>query len=101
MATKEEYDLELEEDIELEEPKKYKVLLLNDDYSTMEFVIEVLVNIFRKTVEESTQIMLNIHNKGKDVCGVYSYEIAATKVAQVKTLARKEGFPLKAVMEEE
>lgn len=101
MATKENHDYELDDELELEEPKKYKVILLNDDYSTMEFVIEVLVNIFRKTVEESTQIMLNIHNNGKEVCGIYTHEIAATKVAQVKTLARKKGYPLKAILEEE
>ncbi|XPV53113.1 MAG: ATP-dependent Clp protease adaptor ClpS [Halarcobacter ebronensis] len=77
------------------------MILLNDDYSTMDFVIDVLTNIFRKTVDEATQIMLNIHNNGREVCGIYSHEIASTKVAQVKTLAREKGFPLKAIMEEE
>lgn len=96
-----EYELEVEEELELEEPKKYKVFLLNDDYSTMDFVIDVLLKIFRKSLDESEKIMLNIHNNGKEVCGVYTYEIAATKVAQVKTIAREKGFPLKAVMEEE
>lgn len=99
MAHELEYDLQ--ERIEVEEPKKYKVLLLNDDYSTMDFVIDVLSKVFRKTTEESTQIMLNIHNNGRDVCGVYTYEISATKVAQVKTMSKNNGFPLKAVMEEE
>lgn len=96
-----EYEIEVEEELKLEEPKKYKVFLLNDDYSTMDFVIDVLLKIFRKTLDESEIIMLNIHNNGKEVCGVYTYEIAATKVAQVKTIAREKGFPLKAVMEEE
>jgi len=96
-----EYELEVDEELELEEPKKYKVFLLNDDYSTMDFVIDVLLKIFRKSLDESEKIMLNIHNNGKEVCGVYTYEIAATKVAQVKTIAREKGFPLKAVMEEE
>jgi len=96
-----EHEIELEEELELEEPKKYKVFLLNDDYSTMDFVIDVLLKIFRKSLDESEIIMLNIHNNGKEVCGVYTYEIASTKVAQVKTIAREKGFPLKAVMEEE
>lgn len=96
-----EFEIELADDIEVKEPKKYKVFLLNDDYSTMDFVIEVLVKVFRKSTEESAKIMLNIHNNGKDLCGVYTHEIAGTKVAQVKTMARSKGFPLKALMEEE
>jgi len=96
-----ELEIELNSDIQLEEPKKYKVFLLNDDYSTMDFVIDVLTKVFRKTVDQATIIMLNIHNNGREVCGVYTHEIAATKVAQVKNMARSKGFPLKAVMEEE
>lgn len=96
-----ELEIELDSNLKVKEPKKYKVILLNDDYSTMDFVIEVLTNVFRKSVDEATQIMLNIHNKGREVCGVYTNEIASTKVAQVKTLAREKGFPLKAIMEEE
>ena len=94
-------EIELEDEIDLQEPKKYKVFLLNDDFSTMDFVIDVLVRVFRKSVDEASIIMLNIHNKGKDLCGTYTYEIAATKVAQVKSMAREKGFPLKAIMEEE
>lgn len=96
-----EFEIEIADDIEVKEPKKFKVFLLNDDYSTMDFVIEVLVKVFKKSTEESAKIMLNIHNNGKELCGVYTHEIAATKVAQVKTMARSKGFPLKAVMEEE
>ncbi|GGD36724.1 ATP-dependent Clp protease adapter protein ClpS [Malaciobacter pacificus] len=96
-----EIEIELNDDIELQEPKKYNVFLLNDDYSTMDFVIDVLVKVFRKSLDEAAQIMMNIHNNGKELCGVYTYEIAATKVAQVKTMAREKGFPLKAIMEEE
>jgi len=96
-----EIEIQLDDDLDLQEPKKYKVFLLNDDYSTMDFVIDVLVKVFRKNVDESATIMLNIHNNGREVCGVYTHEIAATKVGQVKTLAREKGFPLKAVMEEE
>ena len=94
-------EIELEDEIDLQEPKKYKVFLLNDDFSTMDFVIDVLVRVFRKSVDEASIIMLNIHNKGKELCGTYTYEIAATKVAQVKSMAREKGFPLKAIMEEE
>lgn len=96
-----EIEIELEDDIDLQEPKKYKVFLLNDDFSTMDFVIDILVRVFRKSVDEASVIMLNIHNNGKDICGIYTYEIAATKVAQVKSMAREQGFPLKAIMEEE
>ena len=96
-----EIEIELEDGLDLQEPKKYKVFLLNDDFSTMDFVIDVLVRVFRKTVEEATTIMMNIHNKGKELCGTYTYEIATTKVAQVKSMAREKGFPLKAIMEEE
>ncbi len=96
-----EIEIELDNELDLQEPKKYKVFLLNDDYSTMDFVIDVLVKVFRKSVDEASQIMMNIHNNGREVCGVYTYEIAATKVSQVKTMAREKGFPLKAIMEEE
>ncbi len=96
-----ELEIELNDDIELQEPKKYKVVLLNDDYSTMDFVIDILMKVFRKNLDEATVITLNIHNNGKGVCGIYTYEIAATKVTQVKNMARAQGFPLKAVMEEE
>jgi ATP-dependent Clp protease adaptor protein ClpS len=96
-----EIEIELNDELDLQEPKKYKVFLLNDDFSTMDFVIDVLVKVFRKTLDESSVIMLNIHNNGREVCGTYSYEIALTKVAQVKTMAREQGFPLKAIMEEE
>lgn len=95
------YQYEVEENLEIKEPKKYKVLLLNDDFSTMDFVIDVLMGIFHKTYDEAEQIMLEVHNHGKGVCGVYTHEIALTKVAQVKTKARSDGFPLKAIVEEE
>ena len=95
------YEYELEDELDLEEPKKYVVLLLNDDFSTMEFVIEILTKVFRKSFEESEAIMLAVHNNGKAICGVYTKEIADTKVAQVKTMDRKENFPLKAIAKEE
>jgi len=96
-----EYGISYEAEEELTEPKKYKVILLNDDFSTMEFVIDILMKIFRKSQNESANIMLNVHNNGKAVCGLFSHEIASTKVAQVTHNAKKEGYPLKAIMEEE
>jgi ATP-dependent Clp protease adaptor protein ClpS len=101
------YDPNLEErvdsktDIEVDEPPMYKVLLLNDDYTTMDFVVEVLVYVFQKPPEEATLIMLNVHRKGVGVCGIYPYEIAETKVNLVENLARENGFPLKCIMERE
>ena len=87
--------------VEVEEPPLYKVLLLNDDYTTMEFVVEVLVYVFHKTSEEATRIMLNVHRNGVGVCGLYPFEVAETKVDTVEALARENGFPLKCVMERE
>jgi len=81
-------------------PKEYKVLLLNDDYSTMDFVVDILMTIFHKTYEQSEAIMIEVHKKGKGLCGIYTYEIAETKVAQVHKKAHDQGFPLKAVIEE-
>ena len=83
------------------EPTKYKVLLHNDDYTDMDFVVEVLMRIFHKTIVESEQIMLHIHQKGRAVCGIYTFEIAQTKVQQVKEVAKSNGFPLLATFEEE
>ncbi len=95
---------ELQEDVsvdeELKEPPKYKVLMHNDDYTTMEFVVRVLMTVFHKPKAEAVRIMLNIHHTGIGVCGVYPYEIAETKVALVHNMARKEGFPLKCTIEE-
>ncbi len=82
------------------EPKQYKVLLLNDDYTSMDFVVEVLMNIFHKNYQEAEKIMLDVHRSNKVLCCVYTYEIAETKVMQVSRLAREQGFPLKATMEE-
>ena len=101
------YNPEIEEgvdsksDQEVEEPHQYKVMLLNDDYTTMEFVIEVLVHVFQKTPQDATRIMLNVHHKGVGICGIYPYEIAETKINTVETLARENGFPLKCIMERE
>jgi Uncharacterized conserved protein len=85
---------------ELEEPPMYKVLLHNDDYTTMEFVVEILKTVFHKSEEEATRIMLHVHYNGIGICGVYPAEIAETKVEIVHSLARQHGFPLRCSMEE-
>ncbi|HET7588148.1 MAG TPA: ATP-dependent Clp protease adapter ClpS [Gammaproteobacteria bacterium] len=84
----------------LKEPPNYKVVLLNDDYTPMEFVVEVLEQFFHLDRSRATQIMLHVHTRGKGVCGVFSYEIAETKVAQVSEYARKHQHPLLCTMEE-
>lgn len=80
-------------------PSMYKVLLLNDDYTPMEFVVEVLERFFRKSQEEATQIMLHVHQKGVGICGVFTYEVAETKVVQVIDHARKHQHPLQCTLE--
>ncbi len=82
-------------------PSLYKVLILNDDYTPMEFVIFVLERFFAKGREEATRIMLHVHHKGVGVCGVYTYEVAETKVAQVVDFARQHQHPLQCTMEKE
>ncbi len=94
-------ELEAVSEISLKYPKRYKVLILNDDYTSMDFVIDVLMSIFHKSFQEAEAIMLEVHKKDKGVCGVYTHEIAQTKVMQVHKKARKSGFPLRAEMEEE
>ncbi len=91
---------ELEVELIVSEPRKYKVLLHNDDYTSMEFVVDILVNLFRKSINQAEEIMIKVHKNGKAVCGIYTFEIAETKVYQVKELAKSNGFPLLATMEE-
>ncbi len=86
---------------ETREPSMYKVLLLNDDYTTMEFVVQILMLVFNKSMEAATRIMLNVHRKGVGICGVYPFEIAETKVDTVLALARENEFPLKCTMEKD
>jgi ATP-dependent Clp protease adaptor protein ClpS len=80
-------------------PSMYRVLLLNDDYSPMEFVVHVLERFFHKNAEEATRIMLHVHQNGVGECGVYTYEVAETKVVQVMDLAKQHQHPLQCVME--
>ncbi len=82
-------------------PSLYKVLLLNDDYTPMEFVVHVLERFFSKSREEATRIMLHVHQKGIGVCGVFTYEVAETKVAQVMDFSRQHQHPLQCRMEKE
>src|ERR671920_1145288 len=83
------------------EPELFKVLLLNDDYTTMDFVIEILETVFHKAPAEAYRIMMAVHTQGQGLCGVYPFEVAETKVASVLDLARSNGFPLRATMEPE
>ncbi len=85
----------------LQEPSLYRVILHNDDYTTMEFVIDVLKTIFHKNSAEAEDIMWKIHTEGRGVCGVYTKEIAETKAEQVKSRARQNGFPLLATIEKD
>ncbi len=93
-------DTSLETIYALDEPKQYRVILHNDHYTSMEFVIQILTVIFHKSIQEAQEIMLQVHEKGKGVCGVYTHEIAQTKAAQVSKLAKQNSFPLLATVEE-
>ena len=84
-----------------ERPPMYKVLLLNDDYTPMEFVVHVLERFFSKNREEATQIMLHVHRRGVGICGVYTYEVAETKVTQVIDYARQHQHPLQCTLEKD
>ena len=86
---------------EYEEPPMYPVLLLNDVYTPMDFVVEILREIFHKDRPEAERIMLNVHRKGAGLCGIYTYEIAETKVTRVRAKAKEAGFPLRCTMEPE
>ena len=85
----------------LKQPSLYRVLLINDDYTPMEFVVEVLVNVFVMDKSSATRVMLDVHTKGKGICGIYSYEIAETRVAQVTKMAKEYQHPLLCLMEED
>ncbi|MDP3460431.1 MAG: ATP-dependent Clp protease adapter ClpS [Hyphomonas sp.] len=95
------FDLATETRIKTKKPSLYRVLLLNDDYTPMEFVVFVLERFFNRSREQATRIMLHVHQKGVGLCGVYTYEVAETKVAQVLDLARRHEHPLQCVMEKD
>lgn len=98
---KEDSDLALEKRPKTQKPRRYKVLLHNDDYTTQVFVVGVLVKFFHKTETEATHIMLSVHHKGHGVAGVYPRDVAETKVDQVHEFARKHGMPLRLTAEPE
>ncbi|MDP4089286.1 MAG: ATP-dependent Clp protease adaptor ClpS [Bacillota bacterium] len=87
--------------IKVKRPKHYKVVMHNDDYTTMQFVVYILTTVFNKKTEEASKIMLDVHQKGKGVAGIYPYDIAATKVSIAMSAAEEEGFPFKLTIEEE
>jgi ATP-dependent Clp protease adaptor protein ClpS len=93
-------DTGLQQKTRPEEPKLYRVLLHNDDYTTMDFVVKVIVSVFHKSAAEATKIMLDVHKKGHGVAGVYTFDIATTKVSHVHDMARQSEFPLRASCEE-
>ena len=96
-----EFDLAVEEARpRLKEPPLYRVVLINDDYTPMEFVVNILESIFGMERTRATQVMLEVHTRGKGICGVYNFEIAETKVAQVMGLAQQHQHPLLCTMEE-
>jgi len=84
----------------LKPPKKYKVVLMNDDFTPMEFVVQILTSFFAMNQEQATQVMLMVHTKGKGICGEFSYQIAETKVEQVNNYSREHQHPLLCTMEE-
>src|SRR3954465_3072170 len=86
---------------ETKKPELFKVLLLNDDYTTMDFVVEILETVFNKPPAEAYRIMMAVHTQGQGLCGIYPHEVAETKVAAVLDMARSQGFPLRATMEPE
>ena len=96
-------DVKIDEKVKqkVEEPKRWKVILLNDDYTPMEFVIQVLQEIFKHSQDTATNITMQIHNEGSGIAGVYNFEIAEVKAVEATTLARSNGFPLQVKMEEE
>lgn len=92
-------DSDVQEEYDI--PPLYKVVFFNDDYTTMEFVVDLLITDFNKTLEEASAIMLEVHKNGKGIAGIYPYDIAVTKVQKALQKARQEGFPLQIVVEKE
>ena len=89
-----------DQDTELKEPSMYRVVLLNDDYTPMDFVVMILMSVFNKDRQSAERIMMNVHRQGRGDCGVYTFEVAETKVQTVKYLAESEQHPLRCIMEE-
>ncbi len=98
---KNDFDIEIKEKEITKTPSLYKVIMFNDNYTTMDFVVDILIEFFNKNEEEAVKIMLDIHKTGAGVCGVYPYEIAETKVKLVHSKAREYGYPLRCGIEKE
>lgn len=94
-------DIKEKNKIKIKKPKLYKVIMHNDDFTTMEFVVDVLVNIFNKKIEEASKIMIDVHKKGCGVAGIFPYDIAVSKASTAMTIAKEQGFPFKLSVEEE
>lgn len=94
-------DTTTEERVHIQEPPMYKVLIHNDDYTSMEFVVAILMQVFDKTQPDATEIMINVHENGVGIAGIYTHEISETKVAIVQQLAEQNEFPLRCSMEKE
>ncbi len=93
-------DSQFDVETELKEPSLYKVVLLNDDYTPMDFVVMILMTIFNKDQQAAEKIMMNVHQQGRGICGVYTFEVAETKVKLVEITAHNEKHPLRCIMEE-
>ena len=92
---------EKKEKVKIKKPKQYKVVMHNDDFTTMEFVVNILMTIFKKDINTSNKIMMDVHKKGIGIAGIYTYDIAATKVNKAMNRAKEEGFPFKLTIEKE
>lgn len=97
--SQEQYSVKERQSTRIAEPRKYKVVFHNDDFTTVEFVIDVLKSVFHKNTVDATAIMLSVHKKGSGVAGIYSYDIAVSKRDRAIEMARAEGFPLKITVE--
>ena len=100
-STKKQNETDVIEVVKFELPPKYKVILLNDNVTTFDFVIEILMSVFHKSSQEAEQITMNVHNNGSGIAGIYSYDIAQTKINQVKKQATEQNFPLQLKMEKD
>lgn len=92
-------EIKVDRETRLMEPSMYQVFLINDDYTPMDFVVDILMTVFRKSQEEANAIMLLVHQQGKGLCGLYTYDVAETKVDTVHEVAEENGYPLRSVME--
>ncbi|MBU3188022.1 ATP-dependent Clp protease adaptor ClpS [Clostridium bowmanii] len=97
----EKIDIKDKIEMEIREPNKYNVIIHNDDYTSMEFVVQVLVGVFKKQVVQATKIMFDVHKKGRGIAGIYSYDVGVTKIIQAMEMCEESGFPLKLTLEEE